>query len=97
MTVEGFDVVPRIVGISDAAGLDGKTELNVITGASLSKFTVLSPDVEAALPLPKVSVTEVAAMDGITVPPPLTAVAVRVQVILSIVESDHVTPVAEPF
>jgi hypothetical protein len=55
VTVAGFDVVPRIVGISDDAGLDGKTALNVITGASLSKFTVLSPDVDAALPLPKVA------------------------------------------
>jgi hypothetical protein len=59
--------------------------------------TVLSEDVEAALLLPKVSVTEFAAIDGITVPVAPTAVAARVHVMLSVDAKLHVTPVAVPF
>jgi hypothetical protein len=59
---------------------------------------VLSVDVDAEFVLPKVSVTVLAAIDGITVPePPVTVVAVNVQVMLSRVDRDHVRPVAEPF
>jgi hypothetical protein len=57
----------------------------------------LSDDVDAALLLPNVSVTEFAAMDGITVPDAPTAVADRAHVILSVVDKLHVTPVAVPF
>jgi hypothetical protein len=83
--------------MSDDAGLDGNIVVNVMTGASLSKFTVLSVDVEPALPFPNVSVTELAAIEGITVPAAPTEVAVRVHVILSRVDRDQITPAAVPF
>jgi hypothetical protein len=58
---------------------------------------VLSIEVDAAFWLPNVSVTELAAIDGISVPDAPTAVADSVQVILSPVLSDQVMPDAEPF
>src|SRR4030042_1640933 len=51
---------------------------------------------DALFALPVVSVTTPAPMLGTRVPCPVTAVADRVQVMLSAVESDQVMPVAEP-
>jgi hypothetical protein len=53
-------------------------------------------DVEAELVLPKVSVTVLAAIDGLRVPAPVTGVALKFQVILSVVVKVHVMPVAVP-
>ena len=57
----------------------------------------MSDDVDAALLLPNVSVTELAAIDGMRVPEVPTAVAANVQVILSVVERPQTTPPAVPF
>jgi uncharacterized membrane protein len=86
-----------MVGVKLLPGFLGLTDENVMVGAVISYVTVLSDDVDAELLLPNVSTTVLAAMVGIIEPDPVTAVAANVQIILSLVESDHVIPVAEPF
>src|SRR4030042_395247 len=68
----------------------------VTVGPVASYRTLLSVEVEALLALPVVSVTTPAAMLGTNVPWPVTAVADRVQVMLSAVDKLQVIPVAEP-
>ena len=62
----------------------------------MSYVTVLSVEVEAELLLLKRSTTLLFVIVGIIVPAPKTLVAAKFQVILSVVESDQDTPVAEP-
>jgi hypothetical protein len=86
-----------MVGVKLLPGFRGLTEENAMVGAVISYVTILSEDVDAELLLPNVSTTVLAVIVGIIVPDPVTDVATNVQVILSLVESDHVIPVAEPF
>jgi hypothetical protein len=62
----------------------------------VSRVTVLSDEVEAEFVLPNVSVTVLAAIDGFRVPAPVTALALKFHVILSVVVSAQVMPVAVP-
>src|SRR4030042_1101982 len=68
----------------------------VTVGPVASYRTLLSVEVDALFALPVVSVTTPAPRLGTRVPWPVTAVADRVQVMLSAVESDQVIPVADP-
>jgi hypothetical protein len=86
-----------MVGVSDEPGFAGVRDVNATVDMTVSYVTELSVDVEAELLVLKPSTTELAAIDGITVPLPVIAVAATVHVILSVVLRDQVIPVAVPF
>jgi hypothetical protein len=94
VTVDGSDVVPNTVGMSDVPGVAGLMEEYESVGAVLSNVTILSDDVDAAFKLPNVSVTVFAAIDGMTVPAFVTVLARRFHVMLSVVVRVHVKPEA---
>src|SRR4030042_1963641 len=68
----------------------------VTVGPVASYKTLFSVEVDAPFALPVISVTTPAPMLGTNVPAPVTAVADRVQVMLSAVDKLQVMPVAEP-
>jgi hypothetical protein len=85
------------VGVSELPGFEGLIDVNANEGGVRSYITELSVEVDAALFVPKVSSTEFAATEGITVPAPVMAVADNVHVMLSTVDMDQVMPLAVPF
>ncbi len=70
--------------------------LIVTVGATLSKLTVLSVEVEAALPLPAVSLATPAAIDATTVPAPVMPVTATLYVVPEPVTVPTFAPPAVP-
>ena len=96
VTVDPVPAVPRIVGVRLDPGSPPLTDENEMLGGVILYVTVLSVAVDAALVLPKASVTMPEAMVGITVPVADIPEAVIVQLILSMLVTLKVTPVALP-